>query len=185
MRTPDQRRIQRTVPWTVLCALAGMFACTSTRTFQRPLNEAALAELKEELPPRAEVTWSEGSISKQEPASGISVRGAHATWVHALTSEKREVPEEALRSIEWTSRSRGVGQGFLVGGIGAAALGAALGFASGNDPACGREVFFCFRSTAPEKAFAAGVIGLLGGGLVGALIGAAVGSPTRIDFLPR
>jgi hypothetical protein len=177
--------MQRSVPWMVLCALGGTFACTSTRTFQRPLDAAAFAKLKEELPPRAEVTWSDGSTSKQEPASGILVCGAHATWVHAATNENREVPEEALRSIEWTSRSRGAGQGFLIGGIGAAALGAALGFASGNDPACGREVFFCFRSTAAEKALGAGVIGLLGGGLVGALIGAGIGSTTHIDFLPR
>jgi hypothetical protein len=173
------------IGWILMTILAGTLACTSTSAYRRPLREVDQAELKKQLPALVDVTWSDGGTSRQEPARDISIPGGVATWTHAATGEKHAVPDEALRSIEWTSHWRGAGQGFLVGGLGLATLGAAAGFASGDDPPCGgREVFFCLSSTRSEKAILGGVLGLLAGGLVGTLVGLAVGSTTHIDFVP-
>ncbi len=168
----------------LVATFAFALACSSTRTLQRPLTDVARAELKEQLPSNVDVTWRDGSTVTREPALNLSIPGPNATWTHAVTRQKRDVPEAALQSIEWNSHGRGAGQGFLIGGIGAAVLGAVVGYASGDDPRCGSETYFCVRGSASEKSVVLGVLGFLGGGLVGALVGASAGSKTHLDLPP-
>ena len=166
--------------------LTCMLACASTRTLQRPLTESEREELEELQPERVTVTWSAGDKVTREPALNLSVTGPTAEWTRADTLQKREVPEAALRSIEWNSHSLGASRGFLIGGLATGLTLAVIGFASGSDRPCPPpgtpEVFFCFSASAGEKAALGGVLGFLTGSIVGLVIGGIDGSKMHLDF---
>jgi len=172
----------------LLALLACMLACASTRKFKQPLTQKERDELRELLPDSADVTWSDGDNVGREPALKLSVPGPTATWTHADTLQRREVPEAALRSIKWNSHSLGASRGFLIGGLAAGAALAILGAASGSDSPCPPrgtpEVFYCISASAGEKAALGGVLGFLTGSIIGVVIGAINGSTMKVEFAP-
>ncbi len=72
---------------------------------------------------------------------------------------------------------KGAGKnGALIGGLSCMVIGIVAGFMAGSDPIVPPEEDFLgfgnmFNTTAGEKAFAGGLTGLIGGGLIGSLIG--------------
>jgi hypothetical protein len=145
--------------------------CTTTHVVQRPPTSAELSGFNTSVRDR-EV---ELRVAGQEVRGRDLTLGAEAAWTDAKGQLER-APLEALQSVRFLSpgsaRARGAldgaGLGLLTGG----ALGAAIGFASGDDTPCR---CFSLRFSAPQKAgFLAigfGSVGLLAGLIAGHLVG--------------
>jgi hypothetical protein len=141
------------------------------------------------LPEHFELTWTDGEKVERGPAFKLTIPGPAAAWTDPDTRQRREVPEAALRSIQWNSHTLGAGRGFLIGGLALGLPLALLGALSGSDRPCPPrgtpEVFYCFSASAGEKAAIGGALGFLAGSVVGVVIGAIAGSRMTVDFEPR
>src|SRR5690349_20199496 len=117
----------------------------------------------------------------------IAIIATSACWhekqdvrdARSITSEPETVAEAETETVV-IERShakgalQGLGLGVLIGG----GLGAAAGYAGGDDHDCGESAILCFDFSAEEKAVFGGIGGAAVGGLLGLVIGAAVGSET-------
>jgi len=101
-------------------------------------------------------------------------------WRDLNTNKAQSISTSQIREISIKKSGRGAWEGFGVGLLAGAAIGAVIGFASGDDPGAdepGLENLFAI--TAGEKALRSGVyLGGLGG-LVGLSVGATTGSKDK------
>lgn len=81
-----------------------------------------------------------------------------------------------------TNHVVGALQGAGLGLVSGAALGAAVGYADGDDQPCGPQDFFCLSFSAGDKAVLAGLYGGLAGAAVGLVVGAAVGKRDVYEY---
>lgn len=169
----------------LVCAPLALFACASTHSFHVPLSKESRAELDDLLPGSAEIGWSDGGTRLGEAAVDISIAAGVASWQRADKTQQRRVPEAALRTMDWNSRSLGAGRGALIGGLSLGVLLAAAQAVSGKGSDCppGHEVFFCISGSSAEFAVVAGVLGFVTGATIGAVVGAVSGTHQHIEFV--
>jgi len=160
-------------------------ACTTVTSASRPPAENDVERINLALRDR-EVELRLGS-DHQEVVVGtaVLVEPAGVVWTDR-TGQRLRAPAELLHSLNYLSpehpRVRGFWEGGGMGVAGGGALGVVIGLASGDDPPCGSEQFFCLRGSRGEKAVVGGVILGLLGLVVGGSIGVAVGHHDQVEF---
>jgi len=115
--------------------------------------------------------------------------GTEAVWTDNR-GERQRVPVEALRSVRFVSRGRGMAEGAVIGLLSGAAIGALIGYGSGDDcPRGGCSLSLSGPQKGPMFGFSAtqkaafGAIGFGALGLVtGSVIGAFVGHREDVEF---
>ena len=129
-----------------------------------------------------ELVWDrevELRLAGQEVRGRDLTLGSEAEWTDR-EGERQRAPLQALRSVRFSSSyasGRGALEGAGIGLLGGGALGAAIGFASGDDTCHSSPSRWCLApqfSAAQKAAFLAigfGALGLVAGSLIGALIG--------------
>jgi hypothetical protein len=157
-----------------LLLVAAAAGCTTTHVVPQPLTSAELSSLNE-------LVWDrevELRLAGQDVLGRDLTLGSEAEWTDR-EGERQRAPLQALRSVRFSSSyasGRGALEGAGIGLLGGGALGAAIGFASGDDTCPPPSRGMClFRFSAGQKAaFLAigfGALGLVAGSVIGAVIG--------------
>ena len=112
--------------------------------------------------------------------NGKSIRITHdsTSWLDFRTDDTQSISTSQIKSIIVKKSGRGALEGFGIGVLSGAVIGAVIGFLSGDDDP--QTVFMPY--TAEEKALGYGVVLGGAGGLLGVPIGAAVGSKDKFVF---
>jgi hypothetical protein len=110
---------------------------------------------------------------KEYSAEYLAAGFVKTRFYNEETKDWQTIPTKDIVEIKVKRRGLGIVYG-LVGGLAFGLLSASLGYLSGDDPPCD-DIFFCFRSSAKDKALIAGsltgFLGLILGPLLGGLIG--------------
>ena len=126
-----------------------------------------------------ELVWDrevELRLAGQEVRGRDLTLGSEAEWTDR-EGQRQRAPLQALRSVRFSpayASGRGALEGAGIGLLSGGALGAAIGFASGDDT-CPPRSFCIMRFSAAQKAgilaVGFGALGLVAGSLVGAVVG--------------
>ena len=163
----------------ILAVGACLFAaCTTTRTVRRPETAAELESMVWKK--RTHITLLYGvpeGATSAVPESLATLRGAPdadagVPLVDLSNLRGYEVKRRGVGALE------GLGLGTLIGFVG----GALIGLAMGSDPPCVNVDYPCIGFTASDKALFIGGMGAIGGHAIGPLIGAVVGHTDRYVF---
>jgi hypothetical protein len=145
--------------------------CTTTYAVQRPPPAAQISAFNESLRDR-DVDLRVGG---QDVHGRDLTLGTEATFIDAQ-GKRQQVPLEAVERVRFLSPGHPNGRGALEGGaiglLGGAALGATLGFVSGNDTCSNSGLGSCILHFSASQKAAIGAIGL---GAVGVLAGFIAG----------
>ncbi|HYV64952.1 MAG TPA: hypothetical protein VE964_01835 [Myxococcales bacterium] len=153
----------------LLVAAAG---CTTTHVVPQPLTSAEVSGLNE-------LVWDrevELRLAGQEVRGRDLTLGSEVVWTDG-EGQRQRAPLQALQSLRFSpayGSGRGALEGAGIGLLGGGLLGAAIGFASGDDTCPPRGLCVIHFSGAQKAAFLAigfGALGLVAGSLVGAVIG--------------
>jgi hypothetical protein len=195
--------------WPALLASIALGACGTTHQLGRPVSEADVdaiqraagsrpLELTCASPPAATSTCAEIAAPpvvhpvirpvapSPAPRSGTTMRSLLRREGDALVfqsgaGEAVSIPQKDLRTVEVRNHLAGAGYGLLLGLVGGAAIGAALGSTAtgcNDDTPCGGP------GTRAQSAILYG--SLLGavGAMFGSMVGAAVGTSVRFQLSP-
>ena len=170
----------------VPCVLATALVtgCTTARTVSLPPTAEEIRRLNASLRERDVDLALSGDVSSPNIARGRNVTLSLASVEWTDDRGQQRAPIDQLRDLRYLSagqpRTRGfwegAGIGLLVGAVG----GAATGFAMGHDPPC--TEIGCWSFSATQKAGLGAFFGGLIGAAIGGSIGAAIGHHDKIEF---
>jgi outer membrane lipoprotein SlyB len=109
------------------------------------------------------------------------IKSEQAEKTDTLTGTEALAADSVTETVTERSHAKGALQGLGLGVLIGGGLGAAAGYAGGDDHDCGESAILCVDFSAEEKAVFAGIGGAAVGGLLGLFIGGVVGSETVIE----
>ena len=155
-------------------------SCASATALPRTPTSQQLATANEEVSGKdVELRFTDSS--EATAAREVSVDPASVAWTDPA-GKRQSVPPDALSSVRYVSRGRGALEGAGFGLLAGALAGSLIGVASGNDPPCGAQQFYCVRFNSGEKALGGAIVLGLAGAALGAITGALVGHQGEVKF---
>lgn len=166
----------------VLFAAAVAMSCSSVQQVRLPMDAA---KMRDAIPDAADVKWNAAGAEHQERAVDLTIIGDQARWTSAESAEKRAVPLDAVRTIQWTDHAAGARHGFLGGGLAMGGLLAIAGAVGKTDPCAPKgDSYTVCEDERPARALVFGFAGFLAGGVIGLLGGAIAGDPVTLELIP-